>query len=77
MKVFLIHLLIWGTALGIIFGWMILSRENDKEVWNHGICSSCRIGHYEFVNKSADRYNTYYYKCNNCDSVIEIHFLAK
>ena len=56
---------------------LIQEADSDIKIWNHGICTECEDGHYEFISASsrgsgAGITNYYYYKCDSCGNVIEV-----
>lgn len=58
---------------------LIQEADSDIKTWNHGVCTECDNGHYEFISASGCRRGigstNYYYKCDNCGNVIEVKHL--
>lgn len=63
-----------AALIGAGFTFMIYTEDSvDSEMWNNGICTDCS-GHMEFISASGAKSTNriYYYKCDNCNNVIEL-----
>lgn len=59
----------------IVFICLITTVKADKKAWNDGVCPTCGQT-WEFKCVAGYKnYRTYYYECDNCHSVIELHTL--
>ncbi len=51
-----------------------IEKASDNEKYNNGECYYCEHGHYELINVQRQHGNIYYfYKCNNCNIIIELN----
>lgn len=71
----IIYTIIIAIGIGCaISGMMVLEEHTDIEQWNNGYCVNC--GHeYKFAN-AEHRKNSgtiYYWYCDDCGKVIELH----
>mgnify|MGYP000478505982 FL=1 len=73
--------IITTSIIASLFSFGLISEaDSDIKTWNHGICTECEDGHYEFISASsrgsgAGITNYYYYKCDSCGNVIEVKHL--
>ena len=69
-----IALAIFAALIGITFGVYKIESAMDADAWNNGVCD-CG-GQYEFTNADHIKNggNHYYYSCNTCGHVIELHY---
>lgn len=69
------------SAIASLFSFGLISEaDSDIKTWNHGVCTECEDGHYEFISASSRGRgirgtNYYYYKCDSCGNVIEVKHL--
>lgn len=79
LKVFVF--IIFTSAIASLLSFGLISEANsDIKTWNHGVCTECEDGHYEFISASSrgrgiGSTNYYYYKCDSCGNVIEVKHL--
>ena len=73
-----ITIILISIATGALCSFIYYVNDIANEyVWNNGVCMECD-GKLEFINASHTKYNNrYYYKCDNCDNVIELDHLYK
>lgn len=51
-----------------------IEKASDNKKYNNGECYYCGHGHYELINVQREHGNIYYfYKCNNCNVIIELN----
>lgn len=72
LKIWVITIFVWILSGGLFFAFIYGQSEHENSLWNNGKCSICQ-GNWIFVNASHGRYGAfYYYKCDNCNRVIEL-----
>lgn len=70
-----------GTIFGVLFAsivfvCLVCVAKKDKDTWNNGVCPTCgQAWEFKFATQGSGNYHTYYYECENCDSVIEQYTL--
>lgn len=57
--------------LGVIYGAVKCSNDQEEKEWNNGYCE-CG-GHYEYQQAVGHQYKTsYIYECDSCGKIIEL-----
>jgi len=61
--------------VGIAYMCASVERGFDNEKYNNGECYYCGHGHYELINVQRGTLGEiyYFYKCNNCNVIIELN----
>lgn len=61
--------------IGIAYMGASVERSFDNEKYNNGECYYCEHGHYELINVQRGTLGEiyYFYKCNNCNIIIELN----
>lgn len=59
----------------VLSGGITLEKHRNEKIWNNGRCNDCNI-EWSLVNIQHSAKiggTTYYYQCENCKKIIEIH----
>lgn len=78
VKVLFVVFVIVGLSIGAILLCEKADMKQDEYIYNNGICRTC--GHeLKFSNASkggrgAGSTTYYYYSCDECGNVVELHF---
>lgn len=83
MRNFIIALIeVLGKLIGIIAIIIVVAyigvsveKASDDKIYNNGECYYCEHGHYELINVQRGKQGRmyYFYKCNNCNIIIELN----
>lgn len=57
----------------VLSGGITLEKHRNEKIWNNGRCNDCNI-EWSLVNiQHSVKGTIYYYQCENCKKIIEIH----
>lgn len=61
--------------VGVAYIGASIERTLDNETYNNGECYYCGHGHYELLNVQKGTLSdlNYFYKCDNCNAIIELN----